>query len=60
MARQNSIEVKDDVVVYATRYGLEALGYAILDLVKRDELHLTSKDTTNIWEYGGNVAQNLQ
>jgi hypothetical protein len=54
MARQNSIEVLDDLTTYASRYGLEALGYAILEMAKSGEKHFTSKDTEAIWEFGGN------
>ena len=55
--RKNTTEVLDDITTYASRYGLEALGYALLDMVKNNELHLTSTDTTNLWEYGGNIQE---
>ena len=52
---KNSIEVIDDVITYAQRYGFQALGYAILDMIKNDEIHLTNEQTSSLWEYGGNV-----
>ena len=55
--KSNTTEVLDDIVVYATRYGLDALGYALLDMVKNNEIHLTSTQTTSLWEYGGNIQE---
>lgn len=44
----------DDVVEYANRYGLAALGYAFMECVKSGEIRLTDPETEAIWEYGGN------
>ena len=59
MKRENSIEVIDDVVTYASRYGFQALGYAIADMVRNNEIHLTSKQTSSLWEYGGNIKSEI-
>ncbi len=55
MARQNSINVLDDLNEYATRYGLDALGYAIREMARNNEIHFTQKQMCDLWEYGGNV-----
>lgn len=55
MAKENSIQVLADITEYATRYGYEALGYAILDMAKNNELHITQGQACGIWEYGGNT-----
>ena len=54
MKRQNSTGVKDDIATYFTRYGYEALGYALAEMILNDEIHLTQKQTESLWEYGGN------
>lgn len=59
MKRENSIEVIDDVITYASRYGFQALGYAIADMVRNNEIHLTSKQTSSLWEYGGNIKSEI-
>ena len=43
-----------DIVDYASKYGNEALGYAIADLVRRGELTLSNEVANLVWEYGGN------
>lgn len=53
----NHTEVLDNVITYANRYGLEALGYAIRDMVKNNEIHLTIRQTSLLWEYGGNIKK---
>ena len=53
--RENSVEVLDDLNTYASRYGLEALGYALRDMIRNNEIHLTNEQTCSLWEYGGNV-----
>ena len=55
--RTNSTEVVDDIITYASRYGLEALGYAFKDMVRNNEIHLTNEQTCSLWEYGGNVQE---
>ena len=40
---------------YATRYGLDALGYAIREMARNNEIHFTQKQMCDLWEYGGNV-----
>ncbi len=52
--RKNTTQVLDDLNEYASRYGLDALGYAILDMAKNDEIHLTQEQMRSLWEYGGN------
>lgn len=54
MARTNTTEVLNDLTEYANRYGYDALGYAILDMAKNNSLHITQKQATEVWEYGGN------
>lgn len=54
MARENKINVIDDVVCYNNRYGSEALAYALIDMLRNNEIHLTEKQTESLWEYGGN------
>lgn len=53
--KENTTEVLDDVVSYASRYGNEALGCALADMIKKGEIKLTSVQTTSLWEYGGNT-----
>lgn len=53
--KENTTEVLDDVVSYASRYGYEALGCALADMIKKGEIKLTSVQTTSLWEYGGNT-----
>lgn len=57
MPRKNSTEVLDDVVSYASRYGLSALGYALRDMIQNNEIHLTQAQTQSLWEYGGNPGK---
>ncbi len=52
--RNNTTQVLDDLNEYASRYGFDALGYAILDMAKNDEIHLTQEQMRSLWEYGGN------
>ena len=51
--RNNTTQVLDDLNEYASRYGLDALGHAILDMAKNDEIHLTQEQMRSLWEYGG-------
>lgn len=55
--KQNSTGVKDDIATYFTRYGYEALGYALAEMILNDEIHLTQKQTESLWEYGGNPGR---
>lgn len=55
--RKNTTAVLDDVVSYASRYGLAALGYALRDMIQNDEIHLTQENTVSLWEYGGNPGK---
>lgn len=57
MARENKINVIDDVVCYNNRYGSEALAYALIDMLRNNEIHLTEKQTESLWEYGGNKGK---
>lgn len=58
MAKQkNSTAVLDDVNTYASRYGYEALGHAILEMVRSDTIHLTQAQTAELWEYGGSLPE---
>ena len=52
--RSNSTEVLANLVEYATRYGYDALGYALLNMAKEDVLHITDEQVNEMWEYGGN------
>ena len=56
--RQNTVEVLDDMTEYATRYGYEALGMAILDMARNNEIQITQEQTCSLWEYGGNTNLN--
>lgn len=47
-----------DIVDYAEKYGNEALGYAIADMIKNGELELDSSVAGTVWEYGGNTGNN--
>lgn len=53
--KENTTEVLDDITTYANRYGDNALGCALLDMIKKGEIRLTSAQTTSLWEYGGNT-----
>lgn len=53
--KTNTTEVLDDVITYASRYGNNALGCALLDMIRKGEIRLTSAQTTSLWEYGGNT-----
>jgi len=56
MARYvNTIQVLDDLTEYATRYGYDALGYAILDMARDNALHFSPAQAERLWEYGGNI-----
>lgn len=60
MARENKINVIDDVVCYNNRYGSEALAYALIDMLRNNEIHLTEKQTESLWEYGGNKGKGYE
>lgn len=49
---------KNDLIEYAERYGVEALGYAILNLCKENEFTPDWNLVNGIWEYGGNTGNN--
>ena len=51
---ENKTEVIDDVTEYASRYGLDALGYAFREMVKSGEVKFTQDKAEKLWEYGGN------
>lgn len=51
---RNSAEVRDDVATYFNRYGYEALGYALAEMILNNEIILTQEQTESLWEYGGN------
>ncbi len=53
--KENTPEVLDDITTYASRYGDNALGCALLDMIRKGEIRLTSAQTTSLWEYGGNT-----
>ena len=53
--KKNSIEVIDDIITYGTRYGYEALGLALADMIKNNEIHITNDNVNSLWEYGGNT-----
>lgn len=55
--RENTIEVLDDLNEYASRYGLDALGYAIREMARANEIHITQKQMCSLWEYGGNTGE---
>ena len=57
MARENSTTFLGDINEYATRYGLDALGYAVLEMVKNNEINFTQAQTEALWEYGGNIQE---
>ena len=52
--RKNSTKVLDDLNEYASRYGLDALGYAIREMAKSNTIHFTQEQMNELWEYGGN------
>ena len=56
--RQNTVEVLSDMTDYATRYGYDALGMAILDMARNNEIHITQEQMCSLWEYGGNTNLN--
>jgi len=56
--RQNTVSVLSDMTEYATRYGYEALGMALLDMARNNEIHITQEQTESLWEYGGNTNLN--
>ena len=42
-----------DIVEYGERYGLEALGLAILDIARQQSVEMTWELAQEVWEYGG-------
>ena len=56
-SRENTIQVLDDLNEYASRYGLDALGYAIREMARANEIHITQKQMCSLWEYGGNKGE---
>lgn len=57
MAGENNIQVLADITEYATRYGYDALGHAILNMARNNELHITQEQACGIWEFGGSTAK---
>lgn len=57
MAKNNTIEVLNDLTEYATRYGYDALGYAIAEMAKNNTIHLTQSQMCELWEFGGNTPE---
>ena len=56
--RQNTVSVLSDMTDYATRYGYDALGMALLDMARNNEIHITQEQMCSLWEYGGNTNLN--
>lgn len=51
---KNTTEVLDGLTTYATRYGYDALGYALLDMMRWDKIHITRAQMHEIiFEYNG-------
>lgn len=57
--RQNTTEVLNDLTEYASRYGLDALGYAIREMARNNEIHFTQEQMCGLWEYGGNKGYGI-
>lgn len=53
--RENKIEVLGDITAYGSRYGYDALGIALLDMMRNNEIHITQENACSLWEYGGNL-----
>lgn len=51
--KKNSTAVLDDVTTYASRYGYDALGYALLEMMRSDSVKITQEQAAELWEYGG-------
>lgn len=54
--RENTTQVLNDLNEYASRYGLDALGYAIREMARNNEIHFTQEQMCGLWEYGGNTG----
>lgn len=54
--RFNKTEIINDFVEYASRYGYSAFGFAIMDMIKNNEIHITQEMACSLWEYGGSGA----
>ena len=54
---ENKPEVINDVVEYASRYGLDALGYAFREMVKSGEIKFSNKNANDLWEYSGSIQE---
>lgn len=46
-----------EIVDYAEKYGNEALGYAIRDLIENGEIRLNDKIAGLVWKYDGNTGK---
>ena len=57
MGKKNSSNILDDITTYAERFGLDALGYALKDMIEKNEIILTDANTESLWEYGGNKIE---
>lgn len=53
---ENKPNVIDDILAYASRYGYAALGYAIEDMIRNNELIITEEECEGVWEYGGTIS----
>ena len=49
---------KSDLMEYAERYGMAALGYAIYELIRTDSMDADWTLAENVWEFGGNDGNN--
>lgn len=47
---------EQDILDYADKYGNEALGYAICDLIENSAYMFPEDLAELIWEYGGNTG----
>ena len=54
---ENNASVVESVESYASRYGLEALGYAILDMVRSGHIAFSQKNASKVSEYNGKIGQ---
>jgi len=52
-------QTEQDILDYAEKYGNEALGYAICDLIENDAYRFPEDLPGLIWEYDGNTGNNF-
>ena len=48
---------EDNFCEYAERYGLDAFGYAIYNMIKDGDMEVNFDMANDLWEYGGNVKE---